>query len=111
MKSNCLLGIEFKTKTISISIIVEESSWSYFFDGTQKMLMPMEMCNVPLQQKMKQTKKQIIQSRILNSKKEEPNPNLNRTTCWLIICNDFYFFESKYGISGALRRWQTHLLQ
>jgi hypothetical protein len=53
MKSNCHLGIEFKPKTISISIIGEESSWSYFFDGTQKMLLPMVMCNVTLQQKMK----------------------------------------------------------
>jgi len=51
MKSNCLLGIEFKP----ISTIVEESSWSYFFDGIQKMLLPMVMCNVTLQQKMKQT--------------------------------------------------------
>jgi hypothetical protein len=57
MKSNCLLGIEFKPKTISISTIVEESSYSYFFDGMQKMLLSMVMCNVTLQQKMKQTKK------------------------------------------------------
>lgn len=67
MKSNCLLGIEFKPKTISI---VEESSWSYFFDGIQKMLLPMVMCNVTLQQKMKQTKKRRIESKILNSKKQ-----------------------------------------
>jgi hypothetical protein len=70
MKSNYLLGIEFKPKTISISTIVEESSRSYFFAGTQKMLLPMVMCNITLQQKMKQTKKQRIESRILNSKKQ-----------------------------------------